>query len=127
MSGARPGGKNGGMKTFSDDTLRDAREKLLARGVLLRDRLQCVQADLHRSNEPSPVGTVEEGKVRESAEVLLAIEKSDCAELARINTALEHTEDDTFGLCEECGREIEAERFIAIPSTTHCKACRPGP
>lgn len=123
MSGAVPGCKNGRMKTFSDDTLREAREKLLARGVLLRDRLQRVQADLRRAKEP--VGASEPGEMREEDEVLQAIEKAASAELARIESALDHTEDDTFGLCEECGREIEAARFVAAPYATHCKACAP--
>jgi len=102
------------METLSDDTLRDAREKVLSRGALLRDRLQRVQADLRLARE-----------VRESDEVLLAIEISASGELARIEAALDHMEDDTFGLCEECGREIEAARFVATPYATHCKSCAP--
>ena len=120
-----PSCNNGGMKTFSDDTLREAREKLLARGILLRDRLQRVQADLRRTSEPLPVVAREEGMPREKDEVLRAIEKSAHAELARIDSALEHTEDDTLGLCQECGREIDAARFVATPDATHCKTCKP--
>jgi RNA polymerase-binding transcription factor DksA len=126
MSGPVPGCQNGGMKTLSDDTLREGREKLLARGVLLRDRLLRVQADLRGAKDRLVVGAPEEGRMREDDEVLQAVEKAACAELARIEHALEHTEDDSIGLCEECGREIEAVRFIAIPYTTHCKACAPN-
>jgi len=121
-----PGCKNGGMKTFSDDTLREAREKLLDRSVLLRDRLQRIHADLRRPREPLPAGQPEGEVVREDDEVLQAIEKSAVAELDRIESALKHTEDDTFGLCEECGHEIEAARFIAAPYATHCTACAPA-
>jgi len=113
------------METLSEDTLREAREKVLARSSLLRDRLQRVQADLRRSREPLPLDAPAAAPVRENDEVLLAIEKSDCAELSRIESALDHMEDDTFGLCEECGREIEAERFVAVPYATHCEACAP--
>ncbi|HLA70237.1 MAG TPA: TraR/DksA C4-type zinc finger protein [Steroidobacteraceae bacterium] len=106
------------MKTLSEDTLRDARKKLLSRGVLLRDRMQRVQADLRRTRADAAAA-------HETDEVLLAIERSDSAELSRIESAFDHMEDDTFGLCEECGHEIEAARFVAIPDATHCMACAP--
>ena len=124
MSGREPGCNNACMKTLSDDTLREAREKLLDRGVLLRDRLHSVQADLRGATAPA-AQVPAAGVVREREEVLQAIAKSDSAELGRIESALEHTEDDTFGLCEECGREIEAARLAAVPSASRCQACAP--
>jgi RNA polymerase-binding transcription factor DksA len=113
------------MKTLSEDTLRDARKKLLSRGVLLRDRMQRVQADLRRTREPLSLDARAAAAAHETDEVLLAIERSDSAELSRIESAFDHMEDDTFGLCEECGHEIEAARFVAIPDATHCMACAP--
>jgi RNA polymerase-binding transcription factor DksA len=98
-----------GMRSVSDDTLRAAREKLLARGALLRDRIKRVQEDLHSA--------------RESDAVLQAVEKSANAEISRIALTLESCEDGTFGLCEECGHEIEAARLVAHPYATHCRAC----
>ena len=111
------------METFSEDTLRAAREKLLARGALLADRLKQVKADLAQQPDSSPMASPEAVTPHESAAVLLAIEKSSYAEIARIEAALEHMEDGTFGLCEECGHEIEAARFVAWPEAARCKAC----
>ena len=109
--------KDVAMKTrsqpFTEDTLREAREKLLARDATLTERLEQVRADLRR--EPATG--------REKDEVLHAIEESARAEISRIEAALERTEEGTLGLCEECGREIEASRFIAAPYATHCKDC----
>ena len=110
-------------KPFTDDTLRDAREKLLARGALLTDRLKRVRADLRRESEPLPGDAPAAAQVKESDDVLIAIEKSACSEIARIEAALDHMEEGTFGLCEECGHEIEAALFVAVPYTTHCAAC----
>jgi DnaK suppressor protein len=106
------------MKTLSDDTLRDARERLLARSFMLRDRVQRVRADLHHIDEP-----LQASGVREDPRVLQSIEISANAELSRISSALHRMEDGTIGLCVECGREIEAERFTAVPDATQCMAC----
>ena len=111
------------METFSEDTLRAAREKLLARGALLADRLKQVKADLAQQPDSSPMASPEAVTPHESAAVLLAIEKSAYAEISRIEAALERLEVGTFGLCEECGKEIEAARFIALPEATRCKIC----
>ncbi|HET7276142.1 MAG TPA: TraR/DksA C4-type zinc finger protein [Longimicrobiaceae bacterium] len=31
---------------------------------------------------------------------------------------------DTFGICEECGREIAIERLLLVPSATRCADCQ---
>jgi RNA polymerase-binding transcription factor DksA len=111
------------MKTFTDDTLREAREKLLARGALLVERIQRVKADLRREPEPLPLDAPDAASVRENDAVLLAIEKSSYAEISRIEAALERMENGTFGLCEQCGKDIEAARFVALPDTSRCKSC----
>lgn len=113
------------MKTFTEDTLREAREKLLSRDALLRDRLERVQADLRRPRDPVPSSAPAAAVGREKDEVLAAIESSAYAERRRIKTALDRVEDDTLGLCAGCGREIEAARFVAVPYATHCKTCAP--
>ena len=113
------------METLTDDTLREAREKLMDRGALLRDRLEHVHADLRQAKEPVAPGAPSAAVVGEKAEVLLAIEKSADAELSQIESALDRMEDDSLGLCEGCGREIEPARFAAAPCATRCRACEP--
>jgi DnaK suppressor protein len=39
-------------------------------------------------------------------------------------TALEKIKDGTYGVCEECGKEIEAERLDAMPVTSLCIECK---
>ncbi len=44
--------------------------------------------------------------------------------LGKIESALERIEEGTFGICEECGEPIGAERLRARPVTTLCIECK---
>ncbi len=44
--------------------------------------------------------------------------------LQRINEALDHMDKGIYGICEDCGREIDYERLEAIPYTTLCIHCQ---
>jgi RNA polymerase-binding transcription factor DksA len=111
------------MNTQNDDQLRNTRDKLLARGSELRDRLQRVNLDLKREREPLPRDSADAAIVLENDEVLQAIQSSAQGELARIELALQRLEDGTFALCEKCGAEIDAARLQAVPYTSLCRDC----
>ena len=40
--------------------------------------------------------------------------------LSEVEAALERMDDGTYGICEACGREIDAERLDAVPYATLC-------
>jgi len=44
--------------------------------------------------------------------------------IAKIRDALDRIEEGTFGICEECGEDISAERLVARPVTTLCIECK---
>jgi DnaK suppressor protein len=44
--------------------------------------------------------------------------------LDKINKALERIENQSFGVCEECGDEISVKRLEARPETTLCIRCK---
>jgi DnaK suppressor protein len=44
--------------------------------------------------------------------------------LKKIESALGRIDDGSFGVCEECGEEIEIKRLIARPVTTLCIDCK---
>lgn len=44
--------------------------------------------------------------------------------LQRINEALDHMGRGIYGICEDCGREIDLERLEALPYTTLCIHCQ---
>jgi len=43
--------------------------------------------------------------------------------LDQVGRALGRIEAGTYGLCQKCGRAIEAERLQAVPSTPFCREC----
>ena len=44
--------------------------------------------------------------------------------LKKINEALLRMEDDSFGVCEECGEDIEIKRLEVRPVATLCVRCK---
>ena len=53
-------------------------------------------------------------------EIDYSLEESEARMLAAIDAALARIDAGTYGTCERCGREIEAERLVAIPFATLC-------
>ncbi|MFP3983798.1 MAG: RNA polymerase-binding protein DksA [Desulfurivibrionaceae bacterium] len=44
--------------------------------------------------------------------------------LSKIDAALERIDDQTFGICDECGEDIALPRLEARPVTTLCIECK---
>jgi DnaK suppressor protein len=111
------------MMNMADDELRATRQRLLARGEELRDRLRRVRLDLRRESNPLPRDLSDAAIVVENDEILEAIEKSAVSELAHIEHALERMQAGTFARCEGCGREIDADRLRVVPYADRCVDC----
>jgi RNA polymerase-binding transcription factor DksA len=60
----------------------------------------------------------------EEYETLRSIEQSLEVKLRDINLALEKIKKGNYGICENCGKEIEIERLEAIPEARFCKKCK---
>lgn len=77
---------------------------------------QVLSAQLQRKNNSGstePVSFVE-GQIRTRLR----------ERLASIERALDRLEDGTFGVCQSCGGEIDAERLIALPYAEQCISCQ---
>lgn len=48
----------------------------------------------------------------------------DVAELRELEAAAERLDKGTYGVCADCGGEIEVERLFARPGVTRCIACQ---
>ena len=55
---------------------------------------------------------------------LLRIRDRERKLITKIDKALERVEDGTFGLCDECGEDIEFKRLDARPVATLCIECK---
>jgi len=44
--------------------------------------------------------------------------------IQKIREAMERIDDGTFGICDECGEEIQINRLLARPVTTYCVECK---
>jgi len=44
--------------------------------------------------------------------------------LRDINQALTNIERDTYGRCQQCGKQIQEARLRAFPAATHCMKCQ---
>ena len=111
------------MHIAHDDNLRSIREGLLARGEELRNRARRVQEDLRRDFTPLPRDAPDAAIVMENDEVLEAVHESARSELRQIERALARLEAGTYGLCQDCGRRIEAGRLRVVPYALRCQSC----
>ena len=59
----------------------------------------------------------------EEYENLLSIEHSLELRLKDINSALDKTKNNTYGLCEKCKRKIEPRRLEIVPEARLCLKC----
>jgi DnaK suppressor protein len=55
---------------------------------------------------------------------LLRIRDRERKLITKIDKALERVEDGTFGLCDDCGEDIEFKRLEARPVATLCIECK---
>jgi DnaK suppressor protein len=71
------------------------------------------------SNAPTHQGSVADSNL--DTNIVLA--ENEEAILQDVANALERIENGSFGLCENCGKEIAPERLEAIPYAPLCTAC----
>ncbi len=101
----------------------------------LSARLDELRAKLASDLIPPPEATlgVIGGEVRDSGDESVAIEHThvrtalmqrDARELDALHAALVRLDGGSYGMCDECGLEIEAARLRALPTAQRCSACQ---
>src|SRR5690348_1891026 len=109
------------MSNLTQKQLKDIKEKLLAERDLLIDKLKENDLSIDDSETPDPVDLA----VRNySKNVMLAVSENDSRQIILINEALERIEDDEYGLCQNCEKEINPKRLDAIPWARYCLNCQ---
>ncbi len=101
--------------------LKEIKENLLKERELLITKLKGNDLSIDDSETPDPVDLA----VRNySKNVMLAVSENESRQLALIDEALLRIDDDEYGLCQNCEKEINPKRLAAIPWARYCLNCQ---
>ncbi len=93
---------------------------LKARLSELTGRLAEVDSELRK---PLSADSEERATDLENQEALEAIENSEMHEIYQIREALKRISEGTYGICAQCGADIDPKRLKALPTATRCISC----
>ena len=102
------------------DMSTELREQLQTLKAELNERVTKIKADLTKELDAD---SKEQATQLENREVLEALANEATEELTKINSALQRMDEGTYGLCIECGSEIDSRRLAARPYSGKCIVC----
>jgi DnaK suppressor protein len=106
---------------MTQSKLKAIKGKLLDERDLLLEKLKGNDLSVDDSETPDPVDLA----VRNySKNVMLAVSENESRQLALIDEALLRLEDDEYGKCQNCEKDINAKRLSAIPWARYCLSCQ---
>ena len=106
---------------MTEINLDEIKDRLIAEREVLLNKLKENDLSVDDSETPDPVDLA----VRNySKNVMLAVSENESRQLVLINEALERIEDDEYGLCQNCEKEINPKRLDAIPWARYCLNCQ---
>ena len=95
----------------------DIAKALQARLSELKRRVAEIDRELHT---PLPADSEEQATDLENQEALEAVEKTGVREIHRIEQALKRISEGTYGICAQCGADINPKRLAVMPTATTC-------
>jgi DnaK suppressor protein len=93
---------------------------LKARLSELTGRVAEIDSELRK---PLSADSEERATDLENQEALEAIEDSEMHEIRQIREALKRISEGTYGVCTECGADIDPKRLKVLPTATRCISC----
>ena len=106
---------------MSELNLKEIKDRLIAERENLLNKLKENDLSIDDSETPDPVDLA----VRNySKNVMLAVSENDSRQIILINEALERIDDEEYGLCQNCEKEINPKRLDAIPWARYCLNCQ---
>ncbi len=107
---------------MNQQTLKEIENKLIKEKELIEENLKQLASQLDFGDD------IDEGEEEadESEETgnFLSVKTNQEQRLQQIANALQRIHDETYGICEQCGREIESEVIEAAPESELCKKCK---
>lgn len=99
----------------------EIRDRLTAEREIIAAKLNGNDLSIDDSETPDPVDLA----VRNySKNVQLALSENESRQLELIDEALERLEEEEYGLCQNCEKEINPKRLAAIPWARYCLDCQ---
>lgn len=101
--------------------LEETKEKLIAERAIVIDKLRGNERSIDDSETPDPVDLAVKNY---SKNVMMAVSENDSRQLVLINEALVRLDDEEYGLCQNCEKEIHGKRLEAVPWARYCIECQ---
>ena len=98
----------------------DIAKALKARLSELTSRVAEIDNELRK---PLSADSEDQATDLENQDALGGIEHSGLQEIQQIKEALERIAKGTYGVCAECGTDIDPKRLRALPNATRCISC----
>jgi RNA polymerase-binding protein DksA len=104
-------------------TQAELRVQLVARRRELLARVQDIENNFRREENPLEKDAEEQSLQIEDDDVLKALDEAGRREIAGIERALARMDSGTYGNCARCGDPIAPARLRALPAAEHCIRC----
>ena len=98
------------------------KHELLARRAALRRRHERIQHDLQRRNDPLAADAPDRAVQVQNDAALHVIDDATQEELGNVEESLQRIEQGRYGVCRECGGDIEDVRLQVLHAVT-CAIC----
>jgi DnaK suppressor protein len=106
---------------MSELNLKSIKESLVAERDMLIEKLKDNDLSIDDAETPDPVDLA----VRNySKNVMLAVSENESKQLLLVDEALLRVEDEEYGSCQNCEKEINPKRLAAIPWARYCLSCQ---
>jgi len=99
---------------------KELREQLEQKRAELNERVNKIKADITGGLDPD---SKEQAAQLENAEVLDALANEGVEELGKISSALQRMDEGTYGICTNCGENIDNRRLDVRPFSSRCISC----
>ena len=101
--------------------LNEIKEQLIAERDTLFTKLSGNDLSVDDTETPDPVDLAVQNY---SKNVILAVSENETRQLMMIDEALQRIEDEEYGTCQNCAKEIQPKRLAAIPWARYCLNCQ---
>ena len=113
---------------MTPDCVKRIEDRLRGRARVLLEEVEAHRArpfdNARRDSEPSDRDDANEYPEIALVDLRILEAGRNLVELRAIDTALERLAAGKYGVCEDCGDEIERDRIEAHPTTTWCLICQ---